>query len=153
MPNGIPGKGKILTAISLWWFAKFSEFENHLISTKIEDYPPELREHRDQIEGRSMLVKKAAVIPIECVARGYVAGSGWKDYLATQAVCGIKLPAGLKQCDKLPAAIFTPAEPIGTSSAPSSSASATTNSGGRVRLAAIRSACASPSGIGGYAGG
>src|SRR3954453_22327844 len=109
MPNGIPGKGKILTAISLFWFAKFSAFENHLISTNIDDYPPELREHRAQLEGRSMLVKKASVIPIECVARGYLAGSGWKEYRDTQTVCGIKLPPGLKQCDKLPAPIFTPA--------------------------------------------
>src|SRR4051794_11820282 len=109
MPNGIPGKGKILTAISLFWFAKFSAFENHLISTNIDDYPPGLREHRAQIEGRSMLVKKASVIPIECVARGYLAGSGWKEYQQSQTVCGIKLPAGLKQCDKLPAPIFTPA--------------------------------------------
>src|SRR3954471_7868867 len=109
MPNGIPGKGKILTAISLFWFAKFNVFENHLISTNIDDYPPELREHRAQLEGRSMLVKKASVIPIECVARGYLAGSGWKEYRDTQTVCGIKLPPGLKQCDKLPAPIFTPA--------------------------------------------
>src|SRR5437773_2505276 len=109
MPNGIPGKGRILTAISLFWFARFQEFENHLISTKIEDYPPGLREHRAQIEGRSMLGKKASVIPIECVARGYLAGSGWKEYRDTQTVCGIKLPPGLKQCDPLPAAIFTPA--------------------------------------------
>src|SRR5436309_14562665 len=74
MPHGIPGKGKILTAISLFWFARFGEFENHLISTNIDDYPAELREHREQLEGRSMLVKKATVIPIECVARGYLAG-------------------------------------------------------------------------------
>ncbi|HEX3358183.1 MAG TPA: phosphoribosylaminoimidazolesuccinocarboxamide synthase [Tepidisphaeraceae bacterium] len=109
MPNGIPGKGKILTAISLFWFAKFSGFENHLITTRLADYPAELRGYADQIEGRSMLVKKASVIPIECVARGYLAGSGWKEYRESQTVCGIKLPAGLKQCDKLPAAIFTPA--------------------------------------------
>jgi phosphoribosylaminoimidazole-succinocarboxamide synthase len=109
MPNGIPGKGKILTAISLFWFAKFGEFKNHLLSAEVSDYPAALREHREQIEGRSMLVKKAAVLPIECVARGYLAGSGWKEYQQTQTVCGIKLPAGLKQCDKLPAAIFTPA--------------------------------------------
>ena len=109
MPNGIPGKGKILTAISLFWFEKFGEFENHLISTNVSEYPRELREHREQIEGRSMLVKKASVIPIECVARGYITGSGWKEYQQTQTVCGIHLPQGLKQCDKLPAPIFTPA--------------------------------------------
>jgi phosphoribosylaminoimidazole-succinocarboxamide synthase len=109
MPNGIPGKGKILTAISLFWFAKFSAFENHLITTKLADYPTELRAYADQIDGRSMLVKKASVIPIECVARRYLAGSGWKEYRESQTVCGIKLPTGLKQCDKLPTAIFTPA--------------------------------------------
>lgn len=109
MPNGIPAKGKILTALSLFWFGKFDTFENHLISTSLADYPNELRDYRGQIEGRSMLVHKARVFPIECVARGYLAGSGWKEYQASQTVCGIKLPPGLKQCDPLPAPIFTPA--------------------------------------------
>src|SRR5437867_6590772 len=110
MPNGIPDKGKILTALALFWFKKFErEFENHLITADVREYPPALRDFRDQLEGRSMLVKKASVVPIECVARGYLAGSGWKEYLATGNVCGIKLPAGLRQCEKLPAAIFTPA--------------------------------------------
>ena len=110
LPNGIPDKGKILTALTLFWFTKFArEFENHLITADVREYPPALREFREQLEGRSMLVKKAKVVPIECVARGYLAGSGWKEYLATQRVCGIKLPPGLKQCEKLPAAIFTPA--------------------------------------------
>jgi phosphoribosylaminoimidazole-succinocarboxamide synthase len=109
MPNGIPGKGKILTSISLFWFEKFGEFENHLISTHLKDYPESLSDHAEQLHGRSMLVKKASVIPIECVARGYLAGSGWKEYQQAQTVCGIKLPAGLKQCDKLAEPIFTPA--------------------------------------------
>ena len=110
MPNGIPDKGRILTALSLFWFAKFArQFENHLIATEVKDYPPAARAFADQIEHRSMLVKKARVIPIECVARGYLAGSGWKEYQQTQTVCGIKLPAGLRQCEKLPAPIFTPA--------------------------------------------
>jgi phosphoribosylaminoimidazole-succinocarboxamide synthase len=110
MPNGIPGKGKILTALSLFWFHKFErEIENHLIATEVADYPSELRAFKDQLEGRSMLVKKTRVIPIECVARGYLAGSGWKEYQKSQTICGIKLPPGLKQCDKLPAPIFTPA--------------------------------------------
>ncbi len=110
MPNGIPDKGKILTAISLFWFDKFAaQFENHLISADVGDYPQNVRPFRDQLEGRSMLCRKAKVIPIECVARGYLAGSGWKEYQKTQSVCGIKLPAGLRQCDKLPAPIFTPA--------------------------------------------
>lgn len=110
MPNGIPDKGKILTALSLFWFEKFAEkFENHLIAVDVFEYPASLKAHRDQIEGRSMLVKKASVIPIECVARGYLAGSGWKEYQRSQTVCGIALPAGLRQCDRLPKAIFTPA--------------------------------------------
>jgi phosphoribosylaminoimidazole-succinocarboxamide synthase len=110
MPNGIPGKGKILTALSLSWFEKFKDqFPNHLIATVVTDYPPALWEFAPQIAGRSMLVKKADVIPIECVARGYLAGSGWKEYLASQTVCGIPLPQGLTQCQQLPTPIFTPA--------------------------------------------
>ncbi|MDB5300514.1 MAG: phosphoribosylaminoimidazole-succinocarboxamide synthase [Phycisphaerales bacterium] len=110
MPNGIPGKGTILTALSLFWFQKFSgQFENHLLATDLKDYPADLHKYADQLRGRSMLVKKAQVVPIECVARGYLAGSGWKEYQKTQTVCGIKLPAGLRQCDKLPQPIFTPA--------------------------------------------
>ena len=110
MPNGIPDKGKILTALSLFWFEKFSrDFENHLIATRVADYPAAVRPFADQLEGRSMLVKKASVVPIECVARGYLAGSGWKEYQQTRSVCGVSLPPGLRQCDKLPAPIFTPA--------------------------------------------
>ena len=109
MPNGIPGKGKILTAISMFWFGRFEHFENHLITTDLAEYPEEVRSYREQLEGRSMLVKKASVIPIECVARGYLAGSGWKEYQKSQTVCGIKLLANLSQCDELPAPIFTPA--------------------------------------------
>jgi len=110
MPNGIPDKGKILTALSLFWFEKFrDEFENHLITAEVARYPQELRPYAPQLAGRSMLVKKARVIPIECVARGYLAGSGWKEYRAAQRVCGIALPAGLRQCDRLNEAIFTPA--------------------------------------------
>jgi phosphoribosylaminoimidazole-succinocarboxamide synthase len=110
MPNGIPDKGKILTALSLFWFEKFgSKFENHLLATDISRYPQKVQPFASQLEGRSMHVKKATVVPIECVARGYLAGSGWKEYQVTQTVCGIKLPAGLKQSDKLPEPIFTPA--------------------------------------------
>lgn len=110
MPNGIPDKGKILTALSLFWFEKFGDrFENHLIATELKKYPQALQKYGNQIEDRSMLVKKAEVIPIECVARGYLAGSGWKEYQKTQTVCGVMLPPGLRQCDKLPEAIFTPA--------------------------------------------
>src|SRR5438445_12115846 len=110
MPNGIPDKGRILTALSLFWFEKFGrDFENHLIATDVAKYPEKVRQYSSQLAGRSMLVKKAKVVPIECVARGYLAGSGWKEYQKTQTVCGIRLPAGLRQCDKLPKPIFTPA--------------------------------------------
>ncbi|MGA2499136.1 MAG: phosphoribosylaminoimidazolesuccinocarboxamide synthase, partial [Tepidisphaeraceae bacterium] len=110
MPNGIPDKGKILTAISLFWFKRFASFfQNHLIATDVADYPAKVQPYAEQLHGRSMLVKKAAVLPIECVARGYLAGSGWKEYQKTQSVCGVELPPGLRQCDQLPHPIFTPA--------------------------------------------
>jgi phosphoribosylaminoimidazole-succinocarboxamide synthase len=111
MPNGIPEKGKILTALSLFWFEKLRHFDIpiHVISSNVDEYPRSLQPYADQLAGRSMLVQKATVIPIECVARGYLAGSGWKEYQKTQTVCGISLPAGLRQCDKLPEPIFTPA--------------------------------------------
>jgi len=110
MPNGIPDKGKILTSLSTFWFSLFADqFENHLLSANVDEYPEQVRAFRDQLVGRSMHVKKATVVPIECVARGYLAGSGWKEYQASQTVCGVKLPAGLKQCDQLPEPIFTPA--------------------------------------------
>ncbi|MBN1291566.1 MAG: phosphoribosylaminoimidazolesuccinocarboxamide synthase [Candidatus Latescibacteria bacterium] len=109
MPNGIPGKGKILTEMSLFWFDYVSDVvPNHLISARFDDYPENLREYRDQIEGRSMLVKKAQRIDVECIVRGYLSGSGWKEYMNTGAVCGIKLPSGLKESEKLPESIFTP---------------------------------------------
>jgi phosphoribosylaminoimidazole-succinocarboxamide synthase len=110
MPNGIPGKGKILTALSLFWFRLLAgRVKNHLLATDVTEYPAALRQFSDQLEGRSMLVEKATVIPIECVARGYLAGSGWKEYQQTRTVCGVPLPAGLRQSDKLPQPIFTPA--------------------------------------------
>jgi phosphoribosylaminoimidazole-succinocarboxamide synthase len=110
MPNGIPDKGKILTALSIFWFEKFRHgFDHHVITAKFKDYPRQLQKFGDQLQGRSMLVKKAEVIPIECVARGYLAGSGWKEYAKTHTVCGIPLPNGLRQSSKLPGPIFTPA--------------------------------------------
>jgi len=110
MPNGIPGKGKVLTALSLFWFTRFAgQFANHLIASDVADYPTHLHGYAEQIAGRSMLVRKAQVVLIECVARGYLAGSGWKEYQSSQTVCGIPLPAGLRQCEKLPEPIFTPA--------------------------------------------
>lgn len=110
MPNGIPDKGRILTAMSLFWFEFTREFiPDHLLAHKIQDFPPFLQKYSSQIEGRSMLVRKTRPLPVECVARGYIAGSGWKDYQETGAICGIKLPSGLKQAQKLPETIFTPA--------------------------------------------
>ena len=110
MPNGIPEKGKVLTALSNFWFNKFQDrYEHHLLATEPRDFPQSLAGFANQLSGRAVLVKKTQVVPIECVARGYLAGSGWKEYQKSQTVCGIKLPAGLKQCDKLPEPIFTPA--------------------------------------------
>jgi phosphoribosylaminoimidazole-succinocarboxamide synthase len=110
MPNGIPDKGRVLTALSLFWFEKFANrFENHLVAWNVNRYPAKLQPFAAQLEARSMLVKKAQVVPIECVARGYLAGSGWKEYQKTGAVCGVALPKGLKESSKLPEPIFTPA--------------------------------------------
>src|SRR5690349_17574173 len=110
MPNGIPDKGRILTALSLFWFEKLANrIENHLVAWNVNRYPSKLQQFAAQIEGRSMLVKKAEVLPVECVARGYLAGSGWKEYQKSRSVCGVALPAGLQLSDKLPSPIFTPA--------------------------------------------
>lgn len=110
MPNGIPGKGQILTRLSLFWFEKTrSIIPNHLVAWEVTDFPRSVRSFADQLKGRAMLVRKTRVVPVECVARGYLAGSGWKEYQQNQTICGVKLPAGLKQCDKLPQPIFTPA--------------------------------------------
>jgi len=110
MANGIPYKGIILTQISLFWFDFLgSDVEHHLISDDVKSFPEPFCNFSEQLAGRSMLVKKVNVLPIECVVRGYLAGSGWKEYQATQSVCGVKLPSGLKQCEKLPEPIFTPA--------------------------------------------
>ncbi len=109
MPNGIPGKGKMLTALSLFWFEKFKDqFENHLICADVPAYPAQLQPFAAQLVGRSMWVKKAKVVPIECVARGYLAGSGWKEYGKSRSVCSIALPDGLRQCDPLAKPLFTP---------------------------------------------
>ena len=108
--SGIPGKGKILTQISLFWFDLLREIvPNHLIATEIGQFPAELHPYADQLEDRSMLVKRAAMFPVECVARGYLAGSGWKEYQAAGTICGIALPEGLQDGSRLPEAIFTPA--------------------------------------------
>jgi len=109
MPNGIPDKGKILTQISLFWF-EFTKgmVANHVLTSSLDEYPAELQKHRKMLEKRSMVVKKTKVIPVECVVRGYLSGSGWKEYQKSQSICGIKLPSGLKESEKLPEPIFTP---------------------------------------------
>jgi phosphoribosylaminoimidazole-succinocarboxamide synthase len=110
MANPIPYKGQVLTQISLFWFDFLSSIvSHHLIETDVAKFPAPFNKSAKQLAGRSMLVKKTKVFPIECVVRGYLAGSGWKEYQKSQTVCGVKLPAGLKQCDKLPEPIFTPA--------------------------------------------
>jgi phosphoribosylaminoimidazole-succinocarboxamide synthase len=107
--TGIPGKGKILTQISLFWFELMRDIvPNHLIATKVADFPAPLQQYADQLEGRSMLVKRAEMYPVECVARGFIAGSGWKEYKSSGTVCGIKLPAGLQDGSRLPETLFTP---------------------------------------------
>jgi phosphoribosylaminoimidazole-succinocarboxamide synthase len=109
MPDPVPGKGKILTAISLFWFEVMESIvQNHLISSSIKDYPDICKPYAAFLDGRSMLVKKAKPLPIECVVRGYISGSGWKSYQASGSICGIELPEGLKESDKLPEIIFTP---------------------------------------------
>ena len=108
--SGIPDKGKVLTQLSAFWFDYTrSIVANHVIETDAARFPPELRRHADILAGRSMLVRKTNPVPIECVARGYLSGSGWKDYVATGAVCGVQLPEGLRESDRLPQPIFTPA--------------------------------------------
>jgi phosphoribosylaminoimidazole-succinocarboxamide synthase len=109
MPNGIPRKGEVLTQISWFWFAQTESFQpNHLISRANEPLPKNLQPFADQLAGRSMIVKKAKPLAIECVVRGYLAGSGWKEYQKSKTVCGIKLPPGLKESSELPEPIFTP---------------------------------------------
>ena len=106
----VPDKGKVLTQISAWWFSQLQDVApNHLISANVNEFPANLRVYEDALKGRTMLVKKTDKIMIECVVRGYLAGSGWKEYQKTQSVCGVKLPAGLKESDRLPEPIFTPA--------------------------------------------
>jgi phosphoribosylaminoimidazole-succinocarboxamide synthase len=110
LATGIPDKGKILTQISLFWFDLLKDVvPNHLITADVDEFPASLKPYSDQLRGRSMLVKRAAMFPVECVARGYLAGSGWKEYQTARTVCGIPLPDGLKDGSRLPEPIFTPA--------------------------------------------
>ncbi|MEE8349037.1 MAG: phosphoribosylaminoimidazolesuccinocarboxamide synthase [Acidobacteriota bacterium] len=110
LPNAIPHKGRVLTQLSAFWFSRLDSIvENHLISVKTEEFPASLDPFRESLEGRSMLVRKCEPLPIECVVRGYLAGSGWKEYLESETVCGIQLPSGLRESDELPEPVFTPA--------------------------------------------
>jgi len=106
---GVPGKGKVLNQLSNFWFARLGKVPNHLLATDPSDFPAELRPHRDQLAGRAVLVRKAQVVPFECVARGYLAGSAYKEYQRDGRACGIALPPGLQRASRLPEPIFTPA--------------------------------------------
>jgi phosphoribosylaminoimidazole-succinocarboxamide synthase len=108
--SGIPDKGKVLTQLSGFWFERMGDLvPHHLIATDVERFPEAARPHRDVLRGRTMLARKTEPVPVECVARGYLSGSGWKEYQQTGSVCGVKLPAGLRESDRLPEPIFTPA--------------------------------------------
>jgi phosphoribosylaminoimidazole-succinocarboxamide synthase len=109
MPNPIPGKGRILTQLSKFWFREMAQIvPNHLLATEVKDFPASCRPYTADLEGRSMLVTKAAPLPVECIVRGYLSGSGWKDYRETGRICGIELPSGLRESDRLERPIFTP---------------------------------------------
>jgi phosphoribosylaminoimidazole-succinocarboxamide synthase len=109
LPTGIPDKGRVLTQLSIFWFDFLREITpTHFLTADVSEYPDALRQYRDQLEGRSMLVKRAQMVEVECVARGYLAGSGWKEYRHQGTVCGIKLPPGLQDGSRLPEPIFTP---------------------------------------------
>jgi len=109
LPSGIPDKGRVLTQLSRFWFEYFRNVPNHLISCEVDDFDLPRAIDRSPLVGRSMLVRKTSVVPIECVVRGYLSGSAWSEYQKTGTVCGIELPTGLKESDKLPGAVFTPA--------------------------------------------
>ena len=109
LPDPIPHKGAVLNQLSAFWFKRFEQIDNHFVTANFDEFPGELASYRDQLAGRSMIVRKTKPLPVECVVRGYLAGSGWKEYRETQSVCGEKLPAGLKLASLLPQPIFTPA--------------------------------------------
>jgi len=109
LPDPIPQKGAVLNQLSAFWFKRFDQIDNHFVTANFDDFPRELASYRDQLAGRSMIVRKTKPLPVECVVRGYLAGSGWKEYQKTQSVCVEKLPAGLKLASPLPEPIFTPA--------------------------------------------
>ncbi len=110
LPNPIPDKGRVLTGLSLFWFERTKGLvPNHLVTADVDGFPERFAEHRDELAGRAMLVRRAQMVPIECVARGYLSGSGWKEYRRDGTVCGIRLPEGLTESERLPEPIFTPA--------------------------------------------
>src|SRR5436309_12773259 len=109
LPDPIPHKGAVLNQLSAFWFGRFHKIVNHFITADFDDFPKQLQPFRAQLAGRSMIVRKAKPLAVECVVRGYLAGSGWKEYQESQSVCGVKLPPGLKLASQLPASIFTPA--------------------------------------------
>ena len=109
LPDPIPHKGAVLNQISAFWFRRFADIQNHVVTADFKEFPKELQKFGNQLAGRSMIVKKTKPLPVECVVRGYLAGSGWKEYQQSQSVCGINLPANLKQASQLPEPIFTPA--------------------------------------------
>jgi phosphoribosylaminoimidazole-succinocarboxamide synthase len=110
LPTPIPDKGRVLTQLTIFWLGLLRDVvPNHFVSANVEDYPVAFRPYRDQLEGRSMLVRRANMIEVECVARGYISGSAWKDYRRDGSICGISLPAGMRESDRLPEPVFTPA--------------------------------------------
>src|ERR1043166_4301652 len=109
LPDPIPKKGAVLNQLSAFWFNRFGRVENHFVTADFDRFPKQLRPFGEQLAGRSMIVRKTKPLPVECVVRGYLAGSGWKEYQQSRSVCGIKLPAGLKLASQLPEPIFTPA--------------------------------------------
>src|SRR6266849_5324596 len=114
LPDPIPHKGAVLNQLSAFWFRRFTFMRNHMIADEFENFPRELRPFRKQLQGRSMIVRKAQPLSVECVVRGYLSGSGWKEYQQSQTVCGIRLPAGLVESSELPEPIFTPATKAAT---------------------------------------
>src|SRR2546428_51904 len=114
LPDPIPKKGAVLNQLSAFWFNRFGAVDNHFVSSDFDYFPKQLRPFREQLAGRSMIVKKTQPLAVECVVRGFLAGSGWREYREKQSVCGIKLPAGLNLCSQLPETIFTPAHQTGT---------------------------------------
>ena len=109
LPDPIPNKGAVLNQLSAFWFNRFHKIDNHFVTADFNEFPKNLQPFRDQLAGRSMIVRKTKPLPVECVVRGYLAGSGWKEYQESQSVCGIKLPSGLQLASQLPEPIFTPA--------------------------------------------